>query len=1605
MSRIQQDQFVDDEEDECCPLCVEEFDLSDKNFRPCPCGYQICQFCYNNIKTTMNGLCPACRRPYDDSTIEFKNITPEELAKHKQQIAQKAKKNAALRQKEAQKAEADTLSRKHLAGLRVVQKNLVYVTGLNPTSQEKTLLEALRGPEYFGQYGQIIKIVVSKAKENAQHQQSVGVYVTFARKEDAAVCIQAVDGTQNGGRTLRAQYGTTKYCSAYLRGEQCNNRNCMFLHEPGEENDSFTRQDLSLMNVISTQQPAQSHAPHSASHPPQPQPPPQRGPAVAAAAPMNRQDSNDAPSSPAPSSGDGPALPATANWGSKVNQERRASRSTTASNSSPMTSNAVPIQLKPSKVEEPTKKKGKEKEKPAHTSKSMTPQPVFVPHPQKPRIPGFDGLLNEISNPNFKFVFAATAFSAEELESITNFPQLLDPNGGAKRRAVKEKEKEKELELQRQAETQAASQAEPAPQQDENAETTAGGSLQLGGEPEERHESSIGHGNQHAIAPPGQQTLGGGLFGQNTSLAEDFGSLGISRGLTAQQQQQLLLFKSAAPQSAGLLSTFQTNQTQQPNHGQSGNAPGHGRHASRFSFANDSTSAASVQPVANQKLMNQQSSMMPKNTNHFNQLSQHQPLGSQFYTSGVQGPPPGLKATGTPPVGGNNMFGQGHGFATGGLGYGVNAAGRNSNDAMYQELFRNRGMDSGARVADVGKHDQDFTPEDEASMNVDALVNDTDADIPIGPLLVGSHVLEHPRRATPTIPPGFSVPATPKGLPDQPLRPLSGNASSGVTPAIPVIPAMPIRPATPKSKKDKQPVSVAENESPSVVGVLVDSNKTDSRLKSSRKVNTAKSTTEGSQKKGDELAPAGQKENKLPSSTVSIEKSPAKSAPKSKATGKKGQVTAILDSSPHKDAKDVTVASSTSTKRQHPGKLDIAAATKVPENEPSPAASSFKTGTPPKNPRAISLASAGSMPPSPAATSTGSPVKRSTALRTLRVLPTPKTENPPPLSATSASSLPQVPTVDKLRSRQASIASLNQPGTPASELISDNASITSTSVSRANSPPPLGGKVGTAPVRKKTKSQAKKERQERARQIAEEQAVAMDEHIKSDPEPVQAPIIGRKKKTKKLSVSNPKMTPAPVKSRPASPKPAIVEEEGAAARPATSRKGQSGKASASLPHKSQQSPVPESPIALEPLKEKPQPTAQSIIADLQKTGELLASTLEFFKPLSSSLAHATRTSQSGNAAAPPDLKIQFSEADLDALAKKKPVRLGGKDGKSDSRTLITPQGKFFWGLTPELEEKALELEKQIEELKGTARFHPRKQAPPHMHTHTSASHAQSKDVLPAIATALKEAGAKLSKSSSSSSSQAIPKLDHTSTFLGSTSLPLPPVQPTSSPNSGLPFPDLTKSLNKSLDLPNLPPVSAPQPQSQPQTPADALAYLNHFVLPKTDNPLPNTPRTEMAAVGGPPGLGSGNVGVNVNKIAKAAKVVAEGGALGSELEGIGVMATDLLGGIVVQGLEALVGAGLGFGGTQDFSVDNQGNLTMSGSGVDVQGLVNAFEAGAGLGGLGAAVGRRGRGSVLGVDEAEQAMLAAKKDTEALEKKLAGLIKRNKRMVSGAGGKA
>lgn len=87
--------------------------------------------------------------------------------------------------------------------MRVRQKNLVYITGMRPTTTPETLSEILRHDEYFGQYGKIVKVVVSKTKDTGNPNALVGVYVTFESHDAAARCIYAVDGSQNYDTRLR----------------------------------------------------------------------------------------------------------------------------------------------------------------------------------------------------------------------------------------------------------------------------------------------------------------------------------------------------------------------------------------------------------------------------------------------------------------------------------------------------------------------------------------------------------------------------------------------------------------------------------------------------------------------------------------------------------------------------------------------------------------------------------------------------------------------------------------------------------------------------------------------------------------------------------------------------------------------------------------------------------------------------------------------------------------------------------------------------------------------------------------------------------------------------------------------------------------------------------------------------------------------------------------------------------------------------------------------------------------------------------------------------------------------------------------------------------
>ena len=51
---------------------------------------------------------------------------------------------------------------------------------------------------------------------------SASAYVTYVKSDDALRAILAVNNVHIDGRTLKASLGTTKYCSHFLKGTQCN---------------------------------------------------------------------------------------------------------------------------------------------------------------------------------------------------------------------------------------------------------------------------------------------------------------------------------------------------------------------------------------------------------------------------------------------------------------------------------------------------------------------------------------------------------------------------------------------------------------------------------------------------------------------------------------------------------------------------------------------------------------------------------------------------------------------------------------------------------------------------------------------------------------------------------------------------------------------------------------------------------------------------------------------------------------------------------------------------------------------------------------------------------------------------------------------------------------------------------------------------------------------------------------------------------------------------------------------------------------------------------------------------------------------------------------
>lgn len=127
--------------------------------------------------------------------------------------------------------------------IRIIKRNLVYVINLDPKIADK---EILTKKEYFGQYGKITKILVNLNKaynaNNTTSGPSYSAYINYSTNQEAALAILSVDSCILNNKMIKAAFGTTKYCSYYLKKTTCPIKDCVYMHSVSDKNDIISKE-------------------------------------------------------------------------------------------------------------------------------------------------------------------------------------------------------------------------------------------------------------------------------------------------------------------------------------------------------------------------------------------------------------------------------------------------------------------------------------------------------------------------------------------------------------------------------------------------------------------------------------------------------------------------------------------------------------------------------------------------------------------------------------------------------------------------------------------------------------------------------------------------------------------------------------------------------------------------------------------------------------------------------------------------------------------------------------------------------------------------------------------------------------------------------------------------------------------------------------------------------------------------------------------------------------------------------------------------------------------------------------------------------------------
>ncbi len=122
-----------------------------------------------------------------------------------------------------------------LKKIRIIKPNLIHIHGL-PKSLSKS--DILKSPEYLGQYGTILRSMLTYKLNPNNNKRNYSAYITYSNEREAALAVLCVDSLMIKGNIIRAFFGTTKYCIHFLNNSRCPNlEKCFFMHQLATDKD------------------------------------------------------------------------------------------------------------------------------------------------------------------------------------------------------------------------------------------------------------------------------------------------------------------------------------------------------------------------------------------------------------------------------------------------------------------------------------------------------------------------------------------------------------------------------------------------------------------------------------------------------------------------------------------------------------------------------------------------------------------------------------------------------------------------------------------------------------------------------------------------------------------------------------------------------------------------------------------------------------------------------------------------------------------------------------------------------------------------------------------------------------------------------------------------------------------------------------------------------------------------------------------------------------------------------------------------------------------------------------------------------------------------